>query len=164
MALTWWLLLHVTSVQWLILKRKTHFSHLALNNLVTVVGWQNSFARTKRFTCIHINTETVWQVPSSNAHWWMLLLLIPSASLLSSPSQVSHGGAHAAAAASSSDKRFNLLFFGITECPKGTKLHKRLRLDHSSINYLCSHVCWLWSVHSFYQGLPTPWSIQASTL
>ena len=47
--------------------------------------------------------------------------------------QVSHNGAHAAAA-SSSDKKFNLLFFGIAECPKGTKFHERLRLDHASIS------------------------------
>lgn len=46
--------------------------------------------------------------------------------------QVRHRGAHAAS--SSSDKKFNLLFFGIAECPKGTNFHERLRLDHTSIS------------------------------
>ena len=52
------------------------------------------------------------------------------------PPRASHGGAHAAAASSPGDMKFNLVFFGIAEYPKGTRLHKRLRLDYTSISFV----------------------------
>ena len=58
----------------------------------------------------------------------------PVEGLPSFPPQTSHGGAHAAAASSSGEKKFNLVFLGIAECPKGTGFHERLRLDHASIS------------------------------
>ena len=70
------------------------------------------------------------EVPQANSA--VLSQSLPGEGFSSLP-QVSHNHAHAAAA-SSSDKKFNLLFFGIAECPKGTKFHERLRLDHASIS------------------------------
>ena len=75
-----WACLHVTTVQWLILKQKTFLSHLGLDSSVTDGRLPTFFCQDEEVSLnIHMymytDTETAWWTPCSNAHWWTLDLL-----------------------------------------------------------------------------------------